>query len=407
MAINKLKVSFLGDIMCEEPFLRAATRSDGTYDFDSAFRGIRKICEKSDIVIGNLEMPFAGKEYGYTHKMYTFNTPDSFAETIKKLGISCVLTANNHCCDGGVDGLKRTINVLDRIGLSHTGTFKQKFENKPYFTQVKGVKIAVISCTADTNAVRTGYKATIDNVNLMQEQRIIPLDTSVKGKLKRILKNSVIGEENLLRIRKKMGRPAKKVTIDNNYQMEKVQSYMDRICEQIKAMKDKADIVFVCPHMGGQFNTIPGAFSEYAMEYLSKAGADAIIASHPHIVQKAELKNNIPCLYSIGNVSMSMSTLYILRDELPDYGVMVHFYLIDGKIDKVTYSLIIMDEKEDGYLMVRTAYDMYYESNLEERSQILLNAEKIVRRISMNDEIQIDSLREEFLLFSLKSKGER
>lgn len=400
MSGNVIKISFLGDIMCEEPFLRAAKRNDDTYDFDRAFEGIRKICAESDFVVGNLETPLAGAENKYTYTMYSFNTPDGFAESVKRLGVSCVLTANNHCCDRGADGLERTIAVLDRINLPHTGTFNSSADNKPYLIECKGIRLAVISCTAGTNAIRTGYKVMTDRVNLMQEQIAVSLDQSMRGKCRRFIKNRLIGEENLIRFRKKMGIPASKVYEDNIDDIDNIQPYMDEICRQIKQAKCEADFVFVCPHMGGQFNITPGDFSEYAMERMAKAGADAIIASHPHIVQKAELKGNIPCIYSLGNVSMSMSTLYILRDELPDYGVMVHFYLSDGCIQKTTYSLIIMDEKPDGYVLVKTAYDMFCESDAEGRAQILANAQRIVRRISKNDEIKLDRLEEEYVLFN-------
>ena len=406
MAGNEIKISFLGDIMCEEPFLRAAKLNGNTYDFDRAFDGIRNICAESDVVIGNLETPLAGAEREYTHEMYSFNTPDSFAEAVKRLGVSCVLTANNHCCDRGINGLRRTLAVLDQIELPHTGTFDSSANNNLYLAEVKDTRLAVISCTASTNAVRTGCKATDDNVNLMQEQVTTPLDVSIIGKCKKFLKNRLIGEKDLIRLGKKMGLPAKKVSTDNMFDIENVQTYMDNICKQIAHAKATSDIVFVCPHMGGQFNVTPGGFSEYAMERMAKAGADAIVASHPHIVQKSELKNNVPCFYSIGNVTMSMSTLYILRDELPDYGVMIHFYLSDGRIQRVAYSLIVMDEQPDGYMMVKTAYDMFQESDTGKRAQILENSQRIVRRICGDNRIHLDKLEKEFMLFDWGARWE-
>ena len=86
MKEKKVKISFLGDIMCEKPFLDAAKKRDGSYEFSTAFKGMKEICSQSDYVVANLETPFAGKDKGYTNEFYLFNTPDSFGN------ISC-----DHC----------------------------------------------------------------------------------------------------------------------------------------------------------------------------------------------------------------------------------------------------------------------------------------------------------------------
>ncbi len=49
--------------------------------------------------------------------------------------------------------------------------------------------------------------------------------------------------------------------------------------------------------MGGQFNSVPGQFSEYMMHEFAKMNVDAVICSHPHIVQKIEIINHKPCFF--------------------------------------------------------------------------------------------------------------
>ena len=53
--------------------------------------------------------------------MYSFNTPDEFADILPDAGFGFVSTANNHCLDRGTAGLYRTLDVLDRVGIGHTG----------------------------------------------------------------------------------------------------------------------------------------------------------------------------------------------------------------------------------------------------------------------------------------------
>ena len=108
-----VKITFLGDIMCEGPLLKAAHKEDGTYDFSECFQGICGLLTEADYVIGNLETPLSGEEAGYTktEDLYSFNTPIEFAEAVKEMGMDLVLTANNHCCDRGIEGLIKTLET--------------------------------------------------------------------------------------------------------------------------------------------------------------------------------------------------------------------------------------------------------------------------------------------------------
>lgn len=120
---NFIKLTFIGDIMCELPLLKAAHTKKG-YDFDSVFVGTTDLFNSADYVVGNLETVFAGKSVGYTRSLYSFNTPDSFLDSLKRAGIDMCVTANNHCLDRGLDGLKRTLYELDKRGISHIGDRK-------------------------------------------------------------------------------------------------------------------------------------------------------------------------------------------------------------------------------------------------------------------------------------------
>ncbi len=60
----------------------------------------------------------------------TFNTPDSFASALTDAGIDVVTTANNHSLDRRFYGLSRTLDILDREGLKHTGTFRTPEEDR-------------------------------------------------------------------------------------------------------------------------------------------------------------------------------------------------------------------------------------------------------------------------------------
>ena len=48
----------------------------------------------------------------------------SAAEAVKEVGFDMVSLANNHLLDQGVDGVYHTLDVLDEIGLSHVGAYR-------------------------------------------------------------------------------------------------------------------------------------------------------------------------------------------------------------------------------------------------------------------------------------------
>lgn len=404
-----IKISFLGDIMCEGPFLNAAHEKDGTYDFSTAFSGIGDLLADSDYVIGNLETPLSGEKLGYTNTedLYSFNSPIEFAQAVKHMGVDLVSTANNHCCDRGIKGLTETLHILDQIGLKHTGTYMSEKDANPFYFKISGITFAVIACTSSTNAEITQVKADLNNVNLLNVQSIAITnhnDRSIK-RFKYFIVNDLIGIKKYMKLRKLLGKTPLNPEVDNSINPEQVDKYIDRIIAQICEAKTKADIVFLYPHMGGQFNPVPGYFSEYVIQKFAKTDVDAIICSHPHIIQKFEINNNKPCFFSIGNVSMSMETEYIIRDNLPDYGLIVHFYIDENKIEKVTCSIIKILEDNSGYIRVVSVSDLFKNASEKEKKSLIADINHVEKLLKLNEtnKININSRETDLIIYT---KGE-
>lgn len=83
---TEVKITFIGDIMCELPLLKASRTKNG-YNFYGVFSHTQELFRKSDYVVGNLETVFAGKDMEYTNTLYSFNTPDEFLDALKTSGI--------------------------------------------------------------------------------------------------------------------------------------------------------------------------------------------------------------------------------------------------------------------------------------------------------------------------------
>lgn len=344
------KITILGDIMCESRLLKSAKQRDGSYNFDFVFENIRPMLKEADYVIGNLETPLAGADAKYTNSMFSYNAPDSLADALIKAGISLVTTSNNHCLDRGIQGLYRTLDVLDEKNLAHFGTYRNEEERSEaaYFT-VGNNKIALIAYTYGTNYAVHHMEISEDAekcMNLLHSHRD-PLYVKSKSNVRvGAVKMAVhkvfllLPEENRIWIKRKLNREYNIPREDNYLDRETTAPFFSRLREDITEAKRHADIVLFYPHVGGQFNIRPGLFSEYTIHKALEYGCDCIVAAHPHIVQKAELINGVPCYYSIGNISLSPNSAYLLYEHLPDYGIAVHIYVDNRRIVKTSFSVL-------------------------------------------------------------------
>ena len=66
-----MKITFLGDIMCELPVLKAAKRETG-YDFSGVFAPSKKLLAKSDFVIGN--QCFSDRDSWHSNTEYSLHS---------------------------------------------------------------------------------------------------------------------------------------------------------------------------------------------------------------------------------------------------------------------------------------------------------------------------------------------
>ena len=151
-AQEKITLLFVGDLMQHDAQIKAARTPQG-YDYSDCFKHLKEAISQADLAIGNLEVTLAGKPYrGYP----SFSAPDEYLQAIKEAGFDILLTANNHCLDRRKKGLERTILLLDSLGISHAGTYRtpeERSERYPLLVEVKGLRIAFLNYTYDTNGL--------------------------------------------------------------------------------------------------------------------------------------------------------------------------------------------------------------------------------------------------------------
>lgn len=316
----------IGDIMCHNTQYQDAYNSDSdSYDFSYVFDDISLYTKTADLCIGNLETTFAGKDRGYS-SYPTFNTPDELALNLKKLGLDVLTTANNHCLDKGIDGLNRTIDILNDADISHLGTYKSQEERDTVLIKyVKGLKIAFINYTYETNGIT------------------VPSDKTYCVNL-----------------------------IDN-----------DLILKDINSAKEQnADIIVACMHWGTEYNTSPSSSQKETADFLFKNGVDIVLGGHPHVLQPME-KRTVTLddgttkdgfiIYSLGNFMADQNAKNTKDSIILDLTITKH---VDGTvtIDKAEYIPIYL----------------YKDSSSKEKKFKILNIEKSILNYDSGISTNID-----------------
>jgi len=146
-------VSASGDLLIHTSvWERALALGGGShYDFAPELAELRPYVAGASLGICHIETPMTpAPPTSYP----IFNTPPALAQGIKATGWDVCDTASNHSLDQGQTGIDETGKALDSAGIEHTGSFaSEKAQRRITMTRVKGVKVAFLAYTTDTNGI--------------------------------------------------------------------------------------------------------------------------------------------------------------------------------------------------------------------------------------------------------------
>ena len=404
-----MKITFLADIMCEPPVLKAAKRKGGKYDFSGVFAHTKGLISESDFVVGNLETPLAGAEAGYTDTHVRFNAPDEYADALIEAGVDLISTANNHTFDRGYEGMERTVKVLDEKGIAHIGSYLRGAERpEAYYIERDGVRYAFIAYTYGTNYRGSGGECLADGeyegtVNLLCPQNVgtyLPGEFRAADRIDKLFKRfGFKGDPNVPgKLKKLFGMTSTYSRHDDRTEGKIDNQYTEKFMQDIRAAKEKADFVFFYPHVGGQFNVKPGAFSEYVVKKAVEAGADAVVATHSHIPQKFEFVDGVPCAYCLGNFNMNPESYLAMPEILTNYGYALHLYVEDGKLSRVSFSMLKNYVNKDGQISSYPVDELYASLKSDKEKEALEKEIKYLYGRVAGKILEGDVVRREYLL---------
>lgn len=360
-----IKLAFTGDILSYECQNKAIKKKYGEFDYTSIYEGVTTLLSQADYVIGSLETPIAGLKAGYTRNPIVFNTPETILKSLKLCGFDMLTTANNHCLDRGIEGLKNTLYALDNCGIEHTGTQLNVTEPNYLVKDLDGLKIGFVSFTYGTNAGANKCYLTDETrhmVNLFKKQP----SPAKKSRFKEMLVKCFLGlAPKKVRSRIRPLYPTRKIA-DCGTLSDLVSPEMKRFSETIVRAKRESDFVIALPHLGGQFNDIPGEFSRSVMEMCVDSGADMVIGNHSHVVLPIEQYHGKWIAHCLGNFSFTPGDGYYFADVLADYSILL-FMEIDKQTHVITPSFSILKNVigEDGISRVVDTSELCGDTSVE------------------------------------------
>ena len=267
--VSNIKMLAAGDIMFHMPQIRAAYLGDGKYDFTDSFKYVKKNISDADISIANFETVTAEGDKKYSG-FPQFNCPKETLAALKNTGFDVISTANNHSLDQGKEGVINTLKNAKEYGLKTVGTYQDP--QTEYLIQEKnGVKLGFLAYTYGLNGL-----------------------------------NSLLTQKEL------------------SYMINLIDE--DKIKTDIENLKEDVDVVVVSVHWGEEYQRTPNDSQINLGHKMVDWGANIVLGSHPHVLQKSEIikkdgKDNF-IIYSMGNF-ISNQRQSTMKNPFTEDGVMV------------------------------------------------------------------------------------
>ncbi len=261
-------IMLAGDLMCTVAHQRAV--QDCSYDFNDAFSLVKPLFGKADYVIGVLSATCCDSK-PYEHELLRLengasncNAPSTFISACANAGFNGLVTATNHCCVAGREGLEATVSEIKRLGMENFGTLG----DNPVIVRVNGIKLGIIACSMISSTLESTIST--DALSVV----------------------SVIGK------------------YDRDYFVELVN----------RARAQGAEYIIAYQHWGRINSPTTEKNQREAARFMADSGADIIVGSHPHVVQKLSYivtkdGRRVPCAYSLGNFITTMKEMRENRDS--------------------------------------------------------------------------------------------
>lgn len=236
-----------GDNLIHSGIIKSG-KVEGGYDFNPMYEEVADFIQSFDVAVLNQETILVNDPARYSGYP-CFGSPYEIGSAVINAGFDIVTHATNHAYDKGESGILESIAFWDSHNIPYAGINDSPDDNRVLIYEKKGIKIAILNYTYGLN----GF--------------VLPSG-------KEYLVNTLYDEEQLV--------------------------------ADLQCAEENADISIVFPHWGNEYVYMPSEYQKRLAKLMVDNGADAIIGTHPHVIESGEEiftddLQRVPCWYSIGN----------------------------------------------------------------------------------------------------------
>lgn len=254
---DRVTVTFAGDILFDENY---AIMMNVIGNGDIANGIVPELIaemKSADIMMLNNEFPYSDRGEPLEDKQFTFRAKPTTVSYLNDLGVDIVSLANNHAYDYGETAFLDTMTALQDAGITYVGAGRNLGEaRRPVYYIINNMKIAIVSAT--------------------QIERLDNPDT----------KGATDSSAGVFRCWNG-----------------------DNLLETVREARENSDFVIAFLHWGTENEEDIDWAQEKQASEVAEAGADLIIGSHPHCLQKIDVVKGVPVMYSLGNFWFNSKTV--------------------------------------------------------------------------------------------------
>lgn len=242
-----VEVAFTGDVMMTASVGRAIAR----WGVDFPWRDATPLLSAADLAVSNLETSVAtGGEP--VAKQYNFRSDPETLPGLVRAGIDVVTIANNHSLDYGPDALLETLD------------------------NVRAAGIGIVGGGADDDAAYAADVVVVDGIRVgfIGLSRVYPYDD--------------------------WAATSRSPGVASGYD-----GLLPRVLRAVDAARPEVDALVVLVHWGSELADTARTIDRVFADSLLAHGVDALIGSHPHVLQGVEWRGDAVVAWSLGNFVFS------------------------------------------------------------------------------------------------------
>lgn len=292
---NRKSFSFagVGDNLLHEPIYYYWDTDHDNRDYAPIYQGITPVISAADLGYINQETVCAGDAFGLS-TYPSFNGPSEFLDTLAASGFDWLSASSNHSMDAGTEALLYELDYLKQRypGISVTGAHSSQEEaNTPIVREINGIKVGLAGFTYGLNGYSKpeGYDWLVDVYD--------------------------DGNGNI------------------NYAL------IDQILDRLNAA---SDVQLVAMHWGVEYTNDPTPVQRELAQHLHEKGVEAIIGTHPHVIQPAEFikddNQETLVFYSLGNLLSAQDTNATMVGGLAQFVLNYDFNTKKASFENVTFT---------------------------------------------------------------------